>query len=98
MCHARLRENERICADIDVAADACLSGCGHAFAELRRTCDAHLTAQGAMFSDGDVVADLHEIVDLRAAADDGGSRHGAIDASTRTDLDAIADHDVADLR
>ena len=44
MRDARLRENERIRADLDVAADACLTRSDNAFAELRRTSDAYLTA------------------------------------------------------
>src|SRR5450755_131951 len=98
MRDAGLREDLRIRTDLDVATDPCLARCDHARAQLRAAGDADLTAQRAMFADRDVVPDLHEIVDLRSAADDGGPGHGAVDGRTRADLHAIADDHVADLR
>src|SRR5579863_10014667 len=98
MRDARLREDERELADFEVARDSRLPGCDDADADLRTSGDSDLTAQRGVLTHLDVVPDLHEIVDLRAAADDGRAGDGSVDARAGADLDAIADDYVADLR
>src|ERR1700761_5787329 len=51
-----------------------------------------------MLADPAVVADLHEVIDLRSGADVGASGLRAVDARVRTDLDVVVEHDVPDLR
>ena len=45
-----------------------------------------------------VVPDLHEVVDLRALADDRRPERAAINRHVRADLHVVAEDDVADLR
>ena len=52
----------------------------------------------AMAADDDVVADLHEIIDLRALADDRVAIGAAVDGRAGADLDVVLDDDAADLR
>ena len=51
-----------------------------------------------MAANDDVVADLHEIVDLRALADHRVAVCAAIDGHAGADLDVVLDDDPADLR
>src|SRR5215467_6652197 len=51
-----------------------------------------------MLADLDVVADLHQVVDLRASADDGSAQHRAVDRGVGADVHVVLDHDDADLR
>ena len=46
----------------------------------------------------DVVADLHEVVDLGAGADPRLAHRGAVDGGVGADLDVVLDHHRADLR
>src|SRR5258706_2103927 len=50
-----------------------------------------------MFADFDVVRDLHEVVNLRALADDGRAERAAVNRHIRADLHVVADDEVADL-
>ena len=45
-----------------------------------------------------VVADVHEVVDLRAAADAGFVERAAVDGRVSADFDVVFDHQAADLR
>ena len=51
-----------------------------------------------MAADDDVVADLHEVVDLGALADDRVARRAAIDRRVGADLDVVLNDDAAHLR
>ena len=51
-----------------------------------------------MTANHDVVADLHEIVDLRALADHGVAVRAPIDRHPGADLDVVLNDDAADLR
>jgi hypothetical protein len=50
-----------------------------------------------VFADDDVVADLDEVVDFGAFADDGFAETGAVERGVGADLDVVVDHDAADL-
>src|SRR6266852_7624508 len=50
-----------------------------------------------MAADHDVVADLHEIVDLGALADDGVTDAAAVDGRAGADLDIVLNDDAAEL-
>src|ERR1700682_1278581 len=51
-----------------------------------------------MPADADVMADLHEVVDLRSLADHGLPECSTVDGRSGPDLDVILDADDADLR
>ena len=51
-----------------------------------------------MGTDFDVVGDLHQVVELHAAADVGAAHRGAVNAGVGTNFDPILDGDDADLR
>src|SRR5205085_5816936 len=44
------------------------------------------------------VADVDEVAELGARADDGGAEGGALDGAVGADLDVVFEHDVAGLR
>ena len=58
----------------------------------------HLRNQNAVPADDDVVADLHEIIDFRALADDRVAIGAAVDGRAGADLDVVLDDDAPDLR
>src|SRR5579872_378297 len=92
------RPDDAVVADLDVADDAYLSCDDDVVTDTRAACDAGLRADRAVTTDLNVVRDLHEVIDLRAGADARGAGDRAIDRGARADLDAIAEHDVAQLR
>src|SRR6202171_4983322 len=57
-----------------------------------------LRDEHAVPSDGGVVSDLHQIVDLGALADDGISGRAAVDGRIGADLHVVLDDDAAGLR
>ena len=75
-----------------------LTGNFDVVADDGRTRQAGERGKRAVFSDAAVVADLHQIVDLRAGADSRASGLRAVDAGVRADFDVVVEHDVADLR
>ena len=77
-----------------MADDADLASQDHALTELGRTADAALSYQQAEGTDFHVVRDLHQVVDLGAAADDGLAQSRSVDAGAGADLDIVFDaHD-----
>ena len=50
-----------------------------------------------MLADFDIVRDLHEIIDLRAAADFGRAKGAPVNSSVRADLNVITDFNPPDL-
>src|SRR6266516_1828763 len=60
--------------------------------------DAGLGHQDAMATDHDIVADLNQIVDFGALADDRVAIGAAVDRGPRPDLDVVLQDDAADLR
>src|SRR5713101_3459920 len=58
----------------------------------------HLTDQQIVSADFAVVADLHEIVDLRAFANDRGLERAAVDGGAGADFHVVADLHMAQLR
>src|SRR5216683_5328114 len=61
-------------------------------------CDSHLTDQQVVSPDLAVVADLHEIIDLGAFANDRGLERAAVDGGAGADFHVIADLHMAELR
>ena len=95
--HPRLPCDARTVADVDVTADACLSGEDHTVPDSRRAGDPDLRHQQAESPDANVVTDVHEIVDLRAGANDGVIDAAAVDRRVCPDLDVILDDAAADV-
>ena len=48
--------------------------------------------------DADIVANLHQVVDLGALADHGVAHGAAVDRGAGADFDVVLDDDAADLR
>ncbi len=65
---------------------------------MRAAGDANASHDQAIPSDVHVVRDLDNVVDLRAAADDGVVERSAIDAAARSDLHVVLDDAATDLR
>ena len=66
-------------------------------ADHARSRDAGLRHQHRMTADDDVVADLHQVVDLRPLADHGIAVRAAIDRHAGADLDIVLNDDAPDL-
>src|SRR5205807_9079932 len=82
----------------DVIADRHLPAQDDAAPELRRSRQPRLPRDDAVLAHLAVVGDLHQVVDLRPAADAGDGKLGAVDAHAGAQLDVGADDDRADLR
>src|SRR5947209_7959604 len=80
-----------------MTGDARLSGHDDVVSELGRAGDAGLRYQQAMLAEAYVVADLHEVVDLRPLADHRLAEGRAVDRRAGTDLDVVFDPHDADL-
>src|SRR5581483_323176 len=85
-------------SDRDVIYHADLPGQDHAVAEGGAACNAHLRDQQAGTAHAHVMADMDQIVQLGAGADNRRARLGAINAAVGADLDVVADLDRAQLR
>ncbi len=86
-----LRRGDHAVADAAVAGDANLSGEHHVAADLGRAREPDLRAQQRVLAHTRSVADLHQVVDLRAVGNDGRADAGAVDAGIGLDLDIAAD-------
>ena len=92
------RADLRAGADLQMAGEAGLTAERGEIVEDAGAGNAALRDEHAMPADDDVVADLHEVVDLGALADDGVAVGAAIDRRAGADLDVVLDDDAADLR
>src|SRR4249920_494239 len=70
---------------------------GHMFANLGTSGDTRLGCDYRMLPDIHIVGDLHEIVDLGAAAYHRSAQSRTIDGCICTNLNVIFDHDNTDL-
>src|SRR5204863_391906 len=96
--HAGLTGDGHLVADLQMPGHTRLSGEDRVIADLRTARDADLCDHQAIVPDDDVVRDLHQVVDLRAFADHRRPERAAVDAHVGTDLDVVANDDIADLR
>ncbi len=83
---------------VDMTADSRLTSDDHAIPDARRARYTYLRHEQAQRPDPNVVADLHEIVDLGSRADHGIVDASAIDRSVRADLHVISNDAPADVR
>src|SRR5207249_4173613 len=96
--HAGLRADARSVADLHVADDPHLARQDHSRTHLGGPGDPHLRDYQRERPDSHVVADLHQVVDLGAAADDGLAQRGTVDAGAGTQLHVVLDPRDARLR
>src|SRR5881409_3765122 len=75
-----------------------LAGEGDEITQLGAAGDAGLGDDQTMLTQGNVVGDLDEVVDLCAPTDRGRPERAPIDGSVRADLDVVMNDDVPDLR
>ena len=68
------------------------------FADLGAAADTILGDDNAVFANDDVVADLHEVVDLCALADHGVAQCPSVNRAVCSNLDVVPDHHAADLQ
>src|SRR5664279_4941971 len=66
--------------------------------ERRTAGNARLRHQNAVPADADIVAYLHQVVDLGALADHGVANGAAVDGGTGADFDIVLNDDAPDLR
>ncbi len=85
-------------ADLEMARQPRLTAEGGEVADHGRAGNARLRDENAVAADDDIVADLHEIIDLRPLADDRVAIGAAIDRRAGADLDVVLDDHAADLR
>jgi hypothetical protein len=81
----------RAVADLHVADDTGMRTHDHEVAEFRRTRNTALGHDYTMAADDYVVGDLHEIVDLRALADDRVRQGTSVDGGVGADLNVVTD-------
>ena len=96
--HAGCRGDLGARTDRQMSGNARLTTEGGEIADGARSRDAGLRDQHRMASDDDVVADLHQIVDLRPLADDGVPVRAAVNRDPGADLNVVLNDYAADLR
>src|SRR5208283_2750685 len=67
-------------------------------ADLSASRNAGLCRDHDVISNATVVADMHQVVELRAHPDDGLLQRTPVDGAVGADLDIIANHKLPDLR
>ena len=95
---ARRRRDLGACADLQVVGEADLPAHQHAVSDDATPGYAGLSGDNAASPEAHVVADLDEIVDLAAVADDRIVQRPAIDRGVGPDLDARPDDHPPELR
>src|SRR5579871_3856371 len=96
--HAGGGRDLRARADLEMAGDSGLSAERGEIADDARSGDAGLGDENRVPSHNNVVADLDEIVDLRALANDRVAVRAAVDRDAGADLDVVLDDDPSNLR
>jgi hypothetical protein len=94
---AALRYGYGSVADLDVAADAYLSGQDDVVANVGSAGQAYLGADERVVSDAAAVAYVDQVVELCAASDAGFAYAGAVDAGVGLEFGIALYHDVAGL-
>lgn len=93
-----MRSDDRSLADLDVVDYAHLSSQSHILAQFRAAGDPRLRRDDRVCSHGNVMRNLHEIVDLGPSADQRATKSRAIDSCIGADLDIVFDLDNTGLR
>src|SRR5581483_7514702 len=96
--HAGLGGEDGPGADGHVIGDSHLAGQHRTVADAGRAGDADLGYQDHVLAHVAVVPDLHQVVDLGAAADDRLAEGRAVDRAVGPDLDVVLDAEASHLR
>ena len=83
--------------DAGVIADAYLSAHDDVVFDGDTSGEAGLSGDDDVLADLDVVADVHEVVNFRAATDAGFVEGSAVDGGVGADFDIVFDHQASDL-
>src|SRR4029453_995307 len=92
------RGDHRPIGDRQVIADTSLPAHDDVVAQRRAAGDSRLRDEDAVLSYRDVVSDLHQVVDLRAALDGGLTERRPVDRHVGAELDVVLDDHDATLR
>src|SRR5262249_53907695 len=95
--HNTARGNQRTVGNLDVSIDTNACGENDVIADLRAARDARLRDYDAVFANVHVVRDLHQIIDLGAAANPRSVKARPVDCDARADLHVVADFHDAQL-
>src|SRR5258708_1471337 len=96
--HGTLRRNLHAVTNGEVTGETRLSCHHYIVAEHGGAGNSDLRDEETVPTDTDVVADLHEVVDLRSFADHGLTERGTVDCGSRPHLDVVLNANDADLR
>src|SRR2546421_7116750 len=96
--HPSLHRHARPAPDRHMVGEARLARQEHVVLDVGAARDSRLTGDQTARPDAAVVADLHEVVDLRPRADDRVVNAAAVDGRVRTDLHVVADDAAPHLR
>ena len=97
MRDAALRDGDGSVSNFHVAGNADLSGENHVVAYIGRSRQANLRDEQRVVAYAATVADLHQVVDLRAASNAGFANAGAVNAGVGLNLNIAFDDHVARL-
>src|SRR6266446_6800147 len=96
--NAALRRDNRVVLDGKMANYPDLAGNHYFFSDAGAAGNARLRGDDGMFSNNDVVLDLHKIVDLNAFLDPGPAESSALNGCVCPDLNVAGKLDNSELR
>src|ERR1019366_5922938 len=96
--HARLSAKNRASFDGSMVAKAHLPAQQAVVSDAAATGNARLGGNHHVGSDAAVVANVHQVVELRARPDGRLVERAAVDGAVGADLDVVADDEASDLR
>jgi hypothetical protein len=85
-------------AEFDMTGNSGPRSDGNVVSKYGATCDPRIPAYNAVLTDSYIVADLHQVVNFCAVADDRGAKCRPVNRRIRTDFDVIPYQDDTDLR
>lgn len=89
--------NSRAVAYLYMVDDTYLPGQSHVSADAGAAGDARLRRNHGIFADRDIVSDLHQVVDFRAASDNRLTQGRPVDGRVRPNLDVVFNFNNPDL-
>ena len=88
----------RTFADRHMTSHSCLAAEHDVILECRTPSNSNLGAQDAVFTNGDIVPDLHQVIDLGALADQRSAKSRTIDRTIGSDFNIVLQNYVSNLR
>ena len=92
-----MRADADVIANFQVAGDAYLPGHNHVIPQLRTARNAALGDDKTMLTNSNVVADLNQVVNFRAAPDHRWPESSTIDGHVRANLNVVTNNHAANL-